>query len=183
MGVKRQDARNARRRIERTIAFFASVVIMFTGAGVQADDHPIAPVVADHVFVVPGVSVRNGDWVAFEPALWLTRTLVGPGRPIVFVVRGIVGLGGSGAAIGIAPTLEPPCPTRELCTHTPFFWPPASLEGRVERMYGLTHWRAATYAGPHLSLSAYLIKASIGWMVDVNDRSDNHVQVGIGFGF
>jgi hypothetical protein len=50
-------------------------------------------------------------------------------------------------------------------------------------MYGPTHWRSATYLGPHLSLSGYLLKASVGWMIDASDRSDSHLQAAIGFGF
>ena len=42
---------------------------------------------------------------------------------------------------------------------------------------------SATYAGPHLSFSALVMKVSLGWMVDVNDRSDHHIQLAIGAGF
>ncbi len=50
-------------------------------------------------------------------------------------------------------------------------------------MYGWTHWHDATYVGPQVSVSGYVLKASIGWMAAVNDRKDNHIQVGVGFGF
>jgi hypothetical protein len=60
---------------------------------------------------------------------------------------------------------------------------PVSLEARLERMYGLTSWRSATYLGPHLSLSALVMKASVGWMTNVNDRGDHHIQLAVGAGF
>jgi hypothetical protein len=60
---------------------------------------------------------------------------------------------------------------------------PVSLEARIERMYGVSDWRSATYLGPHISISAYLPKASVGWMVNTNDRSDHHVQLAVGAGF
>jgi hypothetical protein len=170
-------------RQRQLAAFVVATGFALWGAQVRADDHPIATVVPGHIFMVPGLSIRNGDWVAAEPTFWFVRKLMGPGRPIVLVARAIVGIGGSGGGVGFAPTLEPPCRTTEACSETPFFWPPVSLEAHIERMYGPTHWRAATYLGPQLSASAYVLKASIGWMVNVKERSDNHVQVGIGFGF
>jgi hypothetical protein len=60
---------------------------------------------------------------------------------------------------------------------------PVSLEARIERMYGLSSWRSATYLGPHLSLSVLVLKASVGWMIDVNDRSNHHIQLAFGGGF
>jgi hypothetical protein len=159
-----------------------TAILVLLSADARADDPPIPTVVPGHVFLVPGFSVRNGDWVAVEPSFWFTRSLIGPSRPIMLVARLMLGVGGSGIGIGFAPTLEPPCPTVETCK-TPWFWLPFSLEAHVERMYGPTPWRSATYVGPQFSLSAYLLKTSLGWMVDASDRSDSHVQVAIGVGF
>jgi hypothetical protein len=61
--------------------------------------------------------------------------------------------------------------------------PFASVEAHVERMYGPTSWRGATYAGPNVSVSLILLKASLGWMVDLGDHADRHVQVALGAGF
>jgi hypothetical protein len=61
--------------------------------------------------------------------------------------------------------------------------PFVSLEAHIERMYGPTSWRSATYAGPQLSLSLFVLKASLGWMVDLSDRTDHHVQIALGGGF
>ncbi len=59
-----------------------------------------------------------------------------------------------------------------------------SLEAHVERTYvEAIGWRHATYAGPQLSLSLFVLKVSVGWMVDVTDRANTHVQVGVGAGF
>ena len=160
----------------------AAAIVLFA-ATARADDHPIATLVPEHVFMVRGLSVRNGDWVALEPTFWFTRGLTGGGRPIVLVARLMAGVGGSGAGIGFAPTWVPPCPNGAPCTTTPFFWPPISVEAHIERMYGPTHWRSATYVGPQLSASAYLLKASAGWMVNTGDRRDSHLQVAVGFGF
>ena len=70
-------------------------------------------------------------------------------------------------------------PARGRFLHGPFI----SLEARVERMYGPTSWRSATYFGPQLSLSIFVLKASLGLMVDLDDQTNRHLQVGVGFGF
>ena len=57
------------------------------------------------------------------------------------------------------------------------------MYGQAGRGSGVTSWRDATYAGPQLSLSVFVLKASVGWMVDVNDRTEHHAQLGLGFGF
>ncbi len=111
------------------------------------------------------------------------RGLVGPSWRMVFLARAIVGVGGSGGGIGLGPTWASPCQTADECKGEPFFWPPVTLEAHLERMYGPTPWRSATYVGPQVSCSAYVLKASVGWMVDASDRHDPDVQVGIGFGF
>jgi hypothetical protein len=159
------------------------LVLLLLGGSARADGHPIATLVPRHVLLVRGFSVRSGDWFVLDPSFWIARDLVGPRRPIMLVARPMLGVGGAGAGIGIAPTLEPPCPDAEACTPTPFFWLPISLEAHVERMYGPTPWRRATYVGPTLSFSPYIFKASVGWMVDASDHADRHVQIAIGGGF
>jgi len=146
----------------------------------RADDYPVLTLVPEHVFVVRGGSVRQGDWFAIEPSFLFVPGSTGRRSPLVLVARPMLGVGGSGAGIGLAPILacSEPCPMTDALMILP-----VSLEARIERMYGPTSWRSATYFGPHLSLSAYLWKASVGWMVDGNDRSDHHIQLAFGAGF
>jgi len=61
--------------------------------------------------------------------------------------------------------------------------PIAGVEAHIERMYGPTDWRSATYLGPQLSLSVYVLKASIGVMTNMGDQRDRRGQLGIGGGF
>jgi hypothetical protein len=161
-----------------------TVILMLLGGAAHADDHPTVPVVSGRLFLTRGFSFRKGDWFSFEPSFLLVSGAAGPGRPIVGVARPMLGVGGSGAAIGVATSLARPCPEGEACQASDFLLSlPVSFEARVERMYGPTSWRRATYLGPQVTVSAYLFKAFAGWMVDVNDRTDRHVQLGIGFGF
>jgi hypothetical protein len=57
-----------------------------------------------------------------------------------------------------------------------------TLEARAERMYGSTSWNHATYIGPQLSFNL-MWKLSVGWMINVHDSSDQHPQLGLGFGY
>jgi hypothetical protein len=94
----------------------------------------------------------------------------------------MLGVGGSGVGIGIAMNLMPSSPGVEPRTPEAdyFMGPFINLAAHIERMYGPTSWRDATYAGPHLSLSLLFVNPSLGWMVNLGDRSDHHVQVGLG---
>jgi hypothetical protein len=157
-----------------------TAVLMLVGGRAYADDHPTVTAVPGRLVVVRGFSFRNGDWFAFEPSGLVLLGAPDHGGPVVGVVRAVAGVGGSGAGIGLAKNLNPDCPCAvDDLASGPFL----IIEGRVERTYGRTRWRGATYLGPHLSLSAYIFKISVGWMIDVNDRSDRHVQIGIGGGF
>jgi hypothetical protein len=94
------------------------------------------------------------------------------------MARPMLGIGGSGVGIGLAWT------GGNAYTRDPdYLIPFASVEAHVERMYGPTSWRGATYAGPNVSVSLILLKASLGWMVDLGDHADRHVQVALGAGF
>jgi hypothetical protein len=157
-----------------------AAVLLLVGGRAYADDHPTVTAIPGRLVVVRGVSFRNGDWFAFEPSGLVLLGAPDRGGPVVGVVRAVVGVAGSGGGIGLAKSLNPDCPCAvDDLAGGPF----AILEGRIERTYGRTRWRDATYLGPHLSLSAYIFKISVGWMIDVNDRSDRHVQIGIGGGF
>jgi hypothetical protein len=161
-----------------TVKIVLTAILMLVSSKAVADDHPAATVVPGRLVVVRGYSFRNGDWFAFEPSgLVLFGGL--PFRPVVGVVRAVAGVGGSGGGIGLGLNLNQPCDTVDDLAMGPF----VTLEGRVERTYGPTSWRSATYVGPQLTLSAYILKASVGWMVDVNDRTDHHIQIGLGGGF
>ena len=154
--------------------------LLLVGGNVRAQNYPVATLAPERVFVVRGVSVRQGDWLAIEPSFLFVPGSTGRRSPLVVVARPMLGVGGSGIGIGLAPILacSEPCPMTDALMVLP-----VSLEARIERMYGLTSWRRATYIGPHVSLSAFVLKASVGWMVDVNDRSDHHLQLAIGAGF
>ena len=160
------------------------IVVLLSREAGATEASPAVEVVPGHLYLARGVSFRNGDWVALEPAAVLLFRPPGPRRPVVLVARGVLGLGGSGGGLGLATSVAPPCPVPQACEATDFFWSGvAILEARVERTYGLTTWRNATYLGPQLTFSVSLLKASVGWMVDVDDRSDRHLQIGFGAGF
>jgi len=137
----------------------------------------------DKVYPGFGIAIRNGDYVAFEPALLFLLGAPGENRrPIAALVRGELGVGGAGGGVGLAidwfPSTANPYPNPEELLYGGLMM----LEARVERMYGQTSWRHTTYVGPQVSLSL-MLKFSIGWMVDVHDSSDQHLQVGLGAGF
>jgi hypothetical protein len=163
-----------------TIALTTTLVLISGRA--QAQSRAAGTVVPSHVFGA-GLSLRNGDLFAIEPS---GRFFFGPIRPpVTMVVHAVLGVGGSGGGIGFAMSLMPRRPGAEpCCQREDFFWGTfVSLEARVERMYGPTSWRRATYVGPQLSLSSYILKASLGWMVDVNDQTNRHLQIGVGTAF
>jgi hypothetical protein len=153
--------------------------LVLSGGNARADDHPVVTLIPEHLFAVRGFSFRQGDWLSLEPSFLFVPASRGAYSPVV-VVRPMLGVGGSGVGIGLAPIWGCPGP----CDPTDaLMLLPVSLEARIERMYGVSDWRSATYLGPHISISAYILKASVGWMVDVNDRSDHHIQLAIGGGF
>ena len=149
-----------------------------------AQNSPIAlSALPGHVYVVRGASIRNGDTLSVEPSGLFFFGPIGP--PLALVARPMLGIGGSGAGIGLALSLAPALTGVDSRTLDDDFFigPFATVEAHVERMYGPTSWRSATYAGPQLSVSLFVLKASLGWMVDVGDHSDRHVQVALGAGF
>ncbi|HEX3905767.1 MAG TPA: hypothetical protein VH853_23275 [Polyangia bacterium] len=170
-------------RAAATISLMATLVL--TGGIARAQNHPAATLVPGHAYLLPaGISFRQGDYVAIEPSVLF---FVGPVvRPVALVARGVLGVGGSGGGLGLAINTRPRCPSAYDCWREDddfFMGPFVSLEARVERTYLPIGWRRATYAGPQLTLSVYVLKASMGWMFDVTDRTNNHPQLGVGFGF
>ena len=169
-------------RTAATIALAATLALI--GGRAHAQNHLVAPLVPEHVYLLPaGMSVRQGDHVALEvPALFFAGPVV---RPVALVARVVLGAGGAGGGIGLAINPQPRCPSAYDCWRDDDFFmgPFVSLEARVERTYLWTSWPKATYAGPQLSMSVYVLKASMGWMFDVTDRTHNHPQLGVGFGF
>jgi len=160
-----------------------AVSLLISGKALAQNGPFAIPAVPGHVYVVRGVSIRNGDYVSLEPSVLF---FFGPIRPpVALLARPMLGVGGSGAGLGLA--LNPwPVWMRDdsAIPNDDFFMGPwFNLEAHVERMYWLTSWRSATYAGPQLSASMFIYKVSLGWMVDVSDRSDHHIQVAIGAGF
>jgi hypothetical protein len=165
------------------IAHVASLVLLLGGSA-RADDYPSVDVIPDRLYLTRGFSVRNGDWFSIEPSFLLVSRGVDPKRPIVPVGRPILGVGGSGVGLGVATTLARPCSGPERCAVNDFLLSgPIVFEARAERMYGPTRWHSATYVGPHVTLSAYLLKISAGGMVNLTDRADVHFQAAIGGGF
>ena len=133
-------------------------------------------------YPVFGVSFRNGDYFAVEPGIVHFGAPTESGRLLAAMVRGQLGVGGCGGGLGLATSLWPSPGRHEL--RDLYFVGVVILEARVERMYGTTSWQHTTYAGPHLSVVLPIIpKVSLGWMIGVHDAADNHVQVGLGFGF
>jgi hypothetical protein len=132
-------------------------------------------------YPVFGVSFRNGDTFAVEPGIVHFGAPAESGRLRAAMARGVVGIGGCGGGLGLVTSLWPspgPHDARDL-----YYEGIVILEARVERMYGSTSWQHTTYAGPQLSVVLPIIpKVSLGWMIDVRDAADNHVQVGLGFG-
>ena len=170
-------------RAAATISLAATFVLV--GGSARAQNITALTLVPEHVYLVRGGSFRNGDLLTIEPSALLFFGPIAP--PVAMVARGIVGIGGSGGGIGFAANLLSPSPCSEMCLkdNDDFFMGPfISLEAHVERTYiPVIGWRNATYAGPQLSLSFFLLKASVGWMVDVTDRTNAHIQVGVGAGF
>jgi hypothetical protein len=161
-----------------------SVVIMLLAPEARADGPMVATLVPKHVFLARGFSVRGGDYFSIEPSFLFVANSKPGSRPIVGVARPMAGVGGSGLGVGVA--WQPFAPIKgelreDLEDYVGIL--PISLEAHVERMCGPTHWHGATYLGPQISLSAFVLKASIGFMVNADDQRDRHVQLGIGCGF
>jgi hypothetical protein len=165
-----------------TLSLTATLILISGRA--HAQNYAAATVVPEHVYMMPGYSIRNGDLVAIESSCLF---FFGPiRRPAALVARAMLGAGGSGVGVGLAGNVTPPRPGEEVTLQgDDFFWGPfVSLEAHVERMYPLlTSWRHATFVGPQLSMSIFVLKASVGWMFDVNARTDQHLQIGLGAGF
>jgi hypothetical protein len=137
----------------------------------------------DKVYPGLGIAIRNGDYFVFQPGLLFMLGAPGESRrPIAAIVRGELGVGGSGGGLGLAidwfPSTANPYPNPEEFLYGGLMM----LEARVERMYGQTSWRHTTYVGPQVSLNL-MLKLSVGWMVDVHDDRNQHIQVGVGAGF
>jgi hypothetical protein len=142
------------------------------------------PLVPGHVYELAGLTVGNGNYVSLD---WSEMFFAGPiTRPVGMFARGVFGVGGSGLGMGLSMNVSPRCPGATICWRDDddyFIGPFVSLEGRIERTYNWDGgWPNATYVGPQLTVSA-LLKASVGWMVDVTNQSNNRVQVGFGEGF
>jgi len=125
--------------------------------------------------VVPGLSVRNGDWVAIDALGILLLPADNPSRYFAVVGRTELAIGGVGAGFGLATNLGPEQSPEGMADFlgTGIL----ILEARAELMYGPASWRRAIYVGGQLSLAAILIKPAIAWMVAVDDPRDAHVQI------
>ena len=141
---------------------------------------------ASWVAVVPGFSIRNGDWLAVDGLGILLLGAPAASRMTAVVVRGEVGLGGSSAGIGLATNVFAGSDYTLPCT-----WKMdeflgsgiLSLEGRVERMCGPTTWRSTTYVGWQVSFAGIIFKPAVGCMVAADNPRDRHCQIATGAGW
>ena len=161
-----------------------SVIIVLLARKARADSPVVATLVPKHVFLARGFSVRGGDYFSIEPSFLFVANTKPGSRPIVGVVRPMAGIGGSGIGVGLA--FQPIGPIESerpegVGDYVSIL--PISLEVHVERMYKPTPWHSATYLGPQLSLSVFVLKASAGLMFNADDQRDRHAQFGIGCGF
>jgi hypothetical protein len=160
---------------ERFIVVASLVGLLMTGGP--------GPVEAAEGYPTFGLELRNGDTVALGAGgIVVFGTPAGPPRPLIATFRGEVAHGGVGAGLGIvlATTTDKPDPDPSDLFLGGFLL----LEMHVERMFGAARWTHTTYAGPQVTLyPSVLPKLSLGWMTDVHDAADNHIQVGIGVGF
>ena len=163
--------------LSRLFIGLASVVVILLDGTAEA--RPI------EATVVPGLSIRNGDWIAVDGLGVILLGSHAPDRFSAVVLRGELGIGGASAGFGLATNLlSGPCPPVSGCDISHFLGSGMlSLEARVERMYGPTSWRSTTYVGGQFSLAAVIFKPSVGWMVDPRHPSENHIQVATGCGW
>src|ERR1044071_5143275 len=96
-----------------------AVFLVLVGREAGAQNYPVLPVVPDHVYVTRGGGLRQGDLFTIEPSF----LFLPGGRDGSFVVVGrpMLGLGGSGMGIGIAPIwVNKESPTPNLDRHEQF---------------------------------------------------------------
>jgi len=162
----------------------AAVKIGLTAFLVLVGGHARADTRPREARLAVGVELRNGDWLAVEP---IGLVLIGGSEDaanVAAMARGVLGVGGSGGAIGLATGLGGPCIEPEPCRlRDSVFSSIVGIEARVERTYGLSTWRRTTYVGPHLFFGGVLMKCSVGWMFDANNKTNNHFQLGLGGGW
>lgn len=137
---------------------------------------------ATEAYPTLGLEIRNGDIVSLEAGgIVVFGSASKLPRPVIASLRGELAVGGASAGIGlaIAGTDKPHPGLRDV-----LFGGLVLVEVRIERMYGPTSWSHTTYAGPQVTLYPSIApKLSLGWMAAIHDTIDNHLQVGVGFGF
>jgi len=124
--------------------------------------------------VVPGLSVRNGDWVAIDALGIFLLPADNPSKYFAVVGRTELALGGVSAGFGLAMNLFPEQSPEGMTDF--LFAGILSLEARAEVMFGPSSWRRTTYVGVQLSLAAFM-KPAIAYVVAVDDPRDAHVQL------
>ena len=164
----------------------ASLLVMLVASRARAEARPPqnqeAQEQPQRAYVLFAIQGRNGDYLAFEPvALFLLGAPGKSHRPIAALVRGELGVGGAGGGVGLAIDWWPsanPYPNPEEIIYGGLM----TVEARAERMYGPTSWTHTTYVGPQGSFNL-MFKFSVGWMINVRDSRDDHLQFGLGAGF
>jgi hypothetical protein len=164
----------------------AVALFLILGAGGQAQamhvDEYVPPLHWNgRAVALPTAIFRNGDWFAIGGVgvvAVIPRTC---GRYFAATARAEVGIGGAGAANGLATNIgDTACQFNKALMGSGFL----GAEARLARMYGPTSWRRTEYAGAQISFAApYAMRLSLGSMVDVHDHSDKHVQFGLGISF
>src|SRR6187551_2604089 len=78
-----------------------TALLVLAGGDARAQNVPVATAIPDRVYVVRGVSVRQGDLLALEPSFLFVPGAVDRPPPLVVVARPMLGLGGAGVGIGL----------------------------------------------------------------------------------
>jgi hypothetical protein len=160
----------------------AAAVILFVALvcrDAHADGWPMESVAPGKTALVPGFSVRNGDWLAVDGLGVLVLGWQTPSRAVALVARGEAAIAGVSAGIGLATNaLTGPCAPKPRCDIDDFLGAGIiSVEARAEQMYGPTGWHRTTYVGGQVSFAGIIFKPAIGFMVNPRDRRDAHAQV------
>jgi len=80
-------------------------VFLLSSGNARAQNYPVLTFVPGHVYVVQGASIRNGDYLVLEPSgLFFFEPIA---RPVAFVARPMLGVGGSGVGLGLALNVAP----------------------------------------------------------------------------
>jgi hypothetical protein len=155
------------------------VVVVIRDRSALADGWPMEALVPGKAALVPGFSIRNGDWVAVDGLGVLVLGWPKPSRAVALVARGEVAIAGVSAGVGLAMNaIGGTCAPQPRCDIDDSLGGGiVSVEARAEQMYGPTSWHRTTYVGWQVSFAGIIFKPAIGLMVNPRDPRDSHAQV------